>query len=119
LRAVFGISRNFLEFQVLRLFIFETSPGRNGLARDVEGFGGGQGCPRSDRGGRRLRFHGAKLFLVSVQAIEKGDGHTTGVLVFVGDEWKTVWRVSIQPRGLLEDEVSKAGWLIVRNLIRW
>ncbi len=43
---------------------------------------------------------------------EEGSGHTPGVFVFGGDEWKSVWRLpavkpvlsrrgSIQPRGLL------------------
>ena len=34
--------------------------------------------------------------------------HTTGVLVFGGDEGKSAWRSSIQPRAVLSGEVIKA-----------
>jgi hypothetical protein len=75
------------------------------------------GCDGATPGGTRERglgvFSWHKLRSVFLCAWEGGHGHTPGVLVSYGDEWKTDWRLSSQPRALLlrRQELSRASLL--------
>ena len=114
--AFLGIGGNFREIRYLRRLMAVHFAARSAGSKTRLGMGEDVEFARVSAADRAVRapIEVCRVFLFMAQfwfwfrfrPSRRAGVHTTGVLVFFGDEWKTVWRVSIQPRGLLEGEVS-------------